>query len=430
MQQFTEDVYEQGWKQQIGVLTQTERGPLLVVDADDETPELQTDAIVRRNYAIGQIARQLVDPDYTVVVPQKVISRERLQAVLAERGVDENRAWVYGSVLPRRLILRSSKVQVHPTLPGDCVPAWFDPAFPVRLAGSALPGYSCFSLEALREAVHLLLKEFAAVRLKDPSGTSGEGQTKIGSEAALDRFLAQRQESWDENDRRYAGNFAAYMRCYGYVVEANLSEAEPWSFTLTRTPGQAFTSFGRTVESPTRLPNGNVFMEYGGTSSLTVFGNSDGFSDKGLPDVMPVEDPLRSGEDQLLVGPDDEIVSVAEKHIGALQSWEADGAVRTRANVDVLKGALVYCDGTRETVVASVEDSGRAGGASPAELLSAVQLSTSTTYNHALHSTRHVFNRQQSAVYKAYFEAMDKGLILWDGHDRDWGDKFVFLCVY
>ncbi|MDQ4075860.1 MAG: DUF3182 family protein [Chloroflexota bacterium] len=410
------------WLQNLNRLAKTDRGDLLFLNLGQERLEILTDSVLKRNYEIARMARELVSPEYTVIMPQSAISTEGLSSERRKRGLHDRAIWVYGSILPRELLRRSTKIQVHPPLPGDDIPEWFDLEFPKRIQDTVLPGYSCFTGEKLTEATLSMLDEFAQVRLKNPRGASGEDQTVVASREALDRFLRQKQVQYESD-----GGFEQFLREYGYVVEANLSDVEAWSFTLTTTPRFNFTSIGRLLEAPARQPDGSVIMEYGGTSSVTIIGGPESFYDMGLPDEVIVDDPLRN---QVVISPDDVVVSVAENHINAMREWEREGIVRTRANIDVLRGTLVYQNGERKRVTASVEDSGRAGGASPAELLSALELISSTDCNYVLHSTRHVFNREQAKVYKEYIDETEEGVIFWNGVDETWGGKYVLFCVF
>ena len=413
------------WRDDLDMLRHTDKGDLLVLGDGGESPEFQTDSIYKRNHGIAQLARAIVDAAYTVLVPQKPMTREELRQVLEKHGLQEARTWIYGSVLPRALLNRSLKIQVHLPLPGDRTPDWFDVRFAEKLDPVTLPGYSCFTTEKLDNASMLLLDEYEDIRLKDPGAASGEEQTVIRHRAGLDRFLDEMGEKYQDQ-----GGFESYLNEFGYVVEANLRELESWSYTLTSTPGHSFTSIGRLVESTVEQPDGSNLIEYGGTSVVTILGRSQRFGEIDLPPQIAIDDPLRVGEDQLSLTVDDAVIRVAERYIEALNDWEQDGIVRTRANVDVLKGTLVHRNGRQEGVVAAVEDSARAGGASPAELLAARHLLASNDCDYVVISSRHVFDADDCAAYRKHVGQSANGLILWDGVDASWGDKYVMFCTF
>src|SRR5690606_6944110 len=249
---------------------------------------------------------------------------------------------------------------------------------------------------------------FETIRLKDPTAASGEDQTVIASREEFDQFLLEKQMAFANR-----GGFARRLAEYGYVVEANLIDVEAWSFTLSTMPDQEFTSIGRMVDATVPQPDGSTMIEYGGTSIMTVRGNSHRLLNLTLPEVIPVDDPLRSGNETLYLQADEQIVRTAEIYIDALRDWEADDIVRTRANVDVLRGTLVHRNGEREEIVAAVEDSGRSGGASAAELMAARKLNESEETNYAVYSTRHVFDPEQCKIYRRHLDNIEDSVIFW-----------------
>lgn len=405
-------------------VVETERGNFLLLDAG-ESPEFETDSLVKRNYGIAELARDVVDPAYTVIVPQKVISHELMSKALETHDLHEDETWIYGCLLPKALLKRSLKIQVHLPPPSEHAPMWFDCAFAHKLQAITLPGFSCFTVRGLLEATLTLLDEFETIRLKDPTAASGEDQTVIASREEFDQFLLEKQMAFANR-----GGFARRLAEYGYVVEANLIDVEAWSFTLSTMPDQEFTSIGRMVDATVPQPDGSTMIEYGGTSIMTVRGNSHRLLNLTLPEVIPVDDPLRSGNETLYLQADEQIVRTAEIYIDALRDWEADDIVRTRANVDVLRGTLVHRNGEREEIVAAVEDSGRSGGASAAELMAARKLNESEETNYAVYSTRHVFDPEQCKIYRRHLDNIEDSVIFWDGVDASWGDKYVMFCSY
>ncbi len=413
------------WRQGVNRLTAPERGGLLILNTGEDSLEHLSNAVLKRNCTAAQMARELVDPDHLVVVPQRPLPRERLARELRERGLDDRDVWVYGLTVPERLKWRALKIQMHPPLPGDDVPAWFDAAFPERIREVALPGYACFTREKLSEAVTTLLDEYVQVRLKDPRGSSGEGQWTVGAPADYAAFVeAMKQRHGSEEA------FDAALRAYGYVVEVDLANVRTWGFTLTETPRRAFASLGRQYRALRRRPNGSAVMEYGGTSAVTVADGRTRIHDADLPARVPVPDPWREAGGPQAIRVDAAVLHAAERYIEAARAWEGEGFVRTRVNVDVLQGMVQRRNGDAERLTGAVEGAGRPGGASPAELLGALDLVASPEGRYAVRSTRHVFRREQAETYRRFFDATGQGTVIWDGVDESWDGKYVMLCVY
>jgi hypothetical protein len=383
--------------------------------------------IEARDRGITELCAQIAPPDHRVVITHSTEPLEDLGAHLTPDGpVDDagRPLWIYGSTLPRELVERSSKVQVHEPLDGDEPPAWFDRRFPGHIRGTTVPGYSCFSPEALVRAVRDLLDTYVGVRLKDPNGNSGVGQSSVHGLDEIDREL----EAVAARVREGCGaDLADYLATHGYVVEAEIADVEAYSVTVTRTPDAHYSSFGRLLEPAVDTEDQGTIHAYGGTSVVVVRGDPEALAD--LPDDgVVVDDPVLDGG-TLRLAPTPGIVHAAQRYIEGIRLWEADGGFETRANVDVVTGTLVKRDGARQHITASVEESGRVGGASPAELLGILALRTDPDLRYAVRSTRHSFDAA-ARTYARHAAGVPGSRVFWDGVDRGWDDKYVFIGAF
>lgn len=395
-----------------------------VLEATD-TKEKLPDSFAERNAQVALMCAEIVPDDCAVVVPQKPITSGALKRNLAELGLTDRKLWVYGASFPDDLFLRSTKAQVHLPVSGDTVPSWYDHGLPAYLQETTVPGYSCFTPDAMEAASGRLLDEFPRIRFKDPNGFSGEDQVIVSSEQEFAEF----EERLDSDLRSRLGfGLKDYLAKYGYVIEANLErEVKAWSLTVTRTPDEIYTSFGRIVESAAELPSGEVFQEYAGTSSVVVRG--DPSSLLRLPEGgLDVYDPVRADE-HIRLTPTPSIVNAALRHAEALHRWEEDGIYRSRTNVDILTGTLVRRDGSEELIAATVEDSARIGGASPAEILGITALRNNPDAPYVVRSTRHSYNHADAAEYAEMVARSADGRTFWHGFDQSKQD-FVYCGVY
>jgi uncharacterized protein DUF3182 len=287
-----------------------------------------------------------------------------------------------------------------------------------------VPGYSCFSPAALVGATRRMLDEYREVRLKDPNGASGVGQTTIGAVEEIDPAL----DAIAAGVRADCGtDLADYLATYGYVVEAEVEDVEAWSVTLTRAPDGHYSSFGRLLELTVDTEVQGAIRNYGGTSVVVVRGDPQALAD--LPaDGVVVDDPVVEGG-TLRLAPSAGIVDAAQRYIEGIRFWEADGAFETRANVDVITGTLVTRDGARQRVTASVEESGRVGGASPAELLAIIALQADPDLPYAVRSTRHSFDSAARA-YAEYAATVPGSRVFWSDVDPGWDDRYVFIGAF
>ncbi|NMO92928.1 DUF3182 family protein [Actinomycetospora sp. TBRC 11914] len=383
--------------------------------------------IEARDRGITELCAQIAPAGHRVVITHTTEPVEDLGARLTPDGpVDDGGRplWIYGSTLPRELIERSSKVQVHEPLPDDEAPAWFDRRFPRHIRGTTVPGYSCFSRDAVVRAVHDLLETYVGVRLKDPNGNSGVGQSSLHAVEEIDRELGAVADRVREGS---GSGLAEYLATYGYVVEAEVADVEAYSVTVTRTPEEHYSSFGRLLEPTVATEDLGVINAYGGTSVVVVRGEPEALAQ--LPeDGVVVDDPVLAGG-TLRLSPTPGIVHAAQRYIEGIRLWEADGGFETRANVDVITGTLVKRSGARQHITASVEESGRVGGASPAELLGILALQADPDLPYAVRSTRHSFD-DAARTYARHASTVPGSRVFWDGVDEGWDGKYVFIGAF
>jgi hypothetical protein len=377
-----------------------------------------------RDHGIAALCEAIAPADHRVLITHTAVPVEDLGARLTPEGPvdgDGTPLWIYGSTLPRDLLERYTKVQVHEPFADDA-PAWFDRRFPRYIRDSTLPGYSCFSPASLVGATRRLLDEYREVRLKDPNGNSGVGQWTVSTVEEIEPTLAAVASDVGAGDE---AGLAEYLAEHGYVVEAQVEDVEAWSVTLTRTPGGHFSSFGRLLEPTVDTADRGTLHVYGGTTAVVVRGEPSALAD--LPDGGVVaHDPVL---DDIRLTPSAPVVHAAQRYIEGLRLWEADGAFETRANVDVITGTVVRRDGAREEIAACVEESGRVGGASPAELLGIIDLQADPDLPYAVRCTRHSFDAA-AHTYADHVATVSGSRVFWVGVDHGWDDKYVFLGAF
>lgn len=382
--------------------------------------------IEARDRGLVELCEEIAPDGYRVVIAHEAIATEDLCEVRPGSGpvdTDGTPLWIYGSTLPRALLERTSKVQVHEPFDGAEVPDWFDLEFPRYLRGTTVPGYSCFSVDSLADATRTLLEEFVTVRLKDPNGASGVGQWTVGSAEELEAVLT---EVADEVGTGCAVQLAEYLAHYGYVVEAHVDDIEAWSVTATSTPDGCYSSVGRILETTVQLEARGTVPNYGGTSVVVVRGDPEALEQLPAAGVV-VDDPVR--HDRIRLAPPPGVIRAAQRFIEGMRGWEADGVIETRANVDVITGTLVRRDGSRQEIAASVEESGRVGGASSAELLGIRALRADATLSHSVHSSRHSFD-SDAVAYARHSATVPDSRVFWDGVDENWDGKYVFIGAF
>lgn len=383
--------------------------------------------IEARDKGIVDLCEAIAPEGYRVVIPPTATAIEDLGAHLTDGGdpVDDDGTplWIYGSTLPRALIDRYTKVQVHEPFDDAEVPAWFDHRFPEYVRTATLPGYSCFSPGSLAAAAEHMLGEHVRVRLKDPNGASGVGQSTIGTVGEIAPTL---DAIASDVTASHAVDLAGYLARYGYVVEAEIDDVEAWSVTLTRTPDGHYSSFGRLRETTVDTADRGVIQNYGGTSLVVVRGDPEALTCVPAGGAV-VYDPAI--DEDIRLAPSPGVIEAAQCYIEGMRLWEAEGALTTRANVDVVTGRIAGRDGSHREIAAAVEDSGRVGGASPAELLGIEALRADPTLSYVVRSSRHGFD-DVARTYARYAATVPGSRTFWNGADPAWDDKYVFIGAF
>lgn len=234
----------------------------------------------------------------------------------------------FGGLVPHPFV--ATKVITHGLWrPGAAAPEGWSDAFPQRVAGSVLPGFSTFAREDAR-AAGLALLAGGAVRLKLACGIGGTGQWVLRDAAALQARL----DALDD---------AVIAR--GVVLERNL-EREVRTFSVGR------------------LRLGTLVASYAGTQRNTldrhgqeVYGGST--ITMALGDLERLQQLAADAGDDALA----QAVALARTyHQAACDCFE--GFLASRANYDVVQG--LAGDGT--PLAGVLEQSWRIGGASGAEV--------------------------------------------------------------
>jgi hypothetical protein len=136
-------------------------------------------------------------------VPDDVLLREEASE-LGIRGPGD----FYGGVVPHPFV--KTKAIRHQLVEGDARrPQGWSAAFAEKVRDVTLPGYTVFNADDARLAARRMLDR-GPVRVKQPLGASGRGQTLVTAVDQLERFL----EQFDADE----------MATYGLVLEENLRE--------------------------------------------------------------------------------------------------------------------------------------------------------------------------------------------------------------
>jgi hypothetical protein len=297
------------------------------------------------------------------VVPRATLDDAAAVERLGIRGEHD----LFGGVVPHSFV--ASKLISHPLLHAHAAaPSGWSQAFGERVRDVVLPGYSAFSLADALAAGRALLAE-GAVRIKDPGGIGGSGQSVASSAAELGQTLA------DIGDAR--------LRREGVVLERNLGRV------ITRSVGQV--KLGHQVASYCgiqHLTKNNVGVEvYGGSDLLVANGDFEAL--------------LALGHDAAVHA---SIAQACSYHRAALDCYA--GMLVTRANYDIAEGE----DEAGRFYSGVLEQSWRIGGATGAELaaLQAFQADPSLASIRA--STREIYGEQVNIPAGAvvYFHGNDR----------------------
>jgi hypothetical protein len=205
-------------------------------------------------------------------------------------------------------------------------PEGWSSTFGDRVRHVVLPGCTVFSVRDARIAAERMLAR-GTIRVKEPLGASGKGQTLVTTVKELDAFLEK--FSPDEMDT------------YGLVLEENLREVTTLSVGHIATGGLTITYHGTQ-----RITRDNQAQSvYGGSNLVCVRGGWEAL------DALATAPELRTGVTQSKLY--DEAMS------------EYPGFMASRRNYDVGQG--IDAEGQRRSGL--FESSWRVGGATSAELV-------------------------------------------------------------
>jgi hypothetical protein len=134
----------------------------------------------------------------------------------------------FGGIVPHSFVKTKSITHRLITSDADRPPGW-SPAFAQRVREVVLPGYSVFSARDARIATARMLIR-GAIRVKEPLGDGGRGQTLITTVGELDKLL----ERFPPNE----------ISAYGLVLETNLRRVTTLSVGQVTIDGFTITYHG------------------------------------------------------------------------------------------------------------------------------------------------------------------------------------------
>ncbi len=234
-------------------------------------------------------------------------------------------AGLFGAIVPYPFV--KTKAITHRLVNGRADrPEGWSSGFAQRVRRAALPGFTAFSAHDARLAAAAGLQAHGAIRLKDPLGDGGHGQTVITSPNALNEML----ENYPEEK----------LATHGLVLEMNLRRA------VTLSVGQ--------------ITVGDLVIAYHGTQRTVT--NNHGRSVYGGSRLVCVRGGWEALED-LPISPETRL-AIAQARSYDQAAAEYPGFLATRRNYDVGQG--IDEEGRWRSGV--FEASWRSGGASTAEL--------------------------------------------------------------
>lgn len=231
---------------------------------------------------------------------------------------------LYGAVVPYPFV--KTKAITHCLIDRHAArPQGWSLAFANSIQDTVLPGYTAFSADDAKLAAKRLLA-LGPVRLKEPLGDGGHGQTVIRSINQLEAYL---ENSAAEN-----------LPSHGLVLEADLRRAKTRSVGCTLIGNRSIAYHG-TQRSVT---NNHGLLVYGGSHLLCVRGGWSAL------ESLPMEPEAR--------------LAVNQARIYDRNATKYQGFLASRRNYDVGQGT----DGRGQWRSGVFEASWRSGGASTAEL--------------------------------------------------------------
>ena len=296
------------------------------VTADDGHELWTLDAVARWLASIkGYRFAGAYDPSLAYAGHVYFVPRDTLVLSDASRLPINGEADLFGGVVRHPFI--ATKTITHPLVSaGACAPQGWSERFPEQVAKDVLLGYSAFSADDARRAGKRLLA-IGPVRLKLASSSGGTGQTTAVTTAELDAALNE----LDPHD----------IARHGLVVEQDLSDVTTYSVGQVRTEKLCMSYYG----TQRLTANNSGDQVYGGSDLVVVKGAFDALLErKHAPEIA------------LAIGQ-------AMRYDAAVRA-EFPGFFASRCNYDIAQG--IDAAGQRRSGV--LEQSWRAGGATPAEL--------------------------------------------------------------
>lgn len=263
-------------------------------------------------------------------VPDDVLLREEASE-LGIRGPGD----FYGGVVPHPFV--KTKAITHQLVEGDARrPQGWSAAFAEKVRDVTLPGYTVFNADDARLAARRMLDR-GPVRVKQPLGASGRGQTLVTAVDQLERFL----EQFDADE----------MATYGLVLEENLREVRTLSVGHIALDSLTIAYYG----TQRRVQDNDGRAIYGGSDLVCLRGGWEALK-------------------ALALTPESR-AAVAQAKFYDQSMSEYPGFMASRRNYDVAQG--IDSDGRRRSGV--LESSWRAGGASSAELAALAEFAQNPT---------------------------------------------------
>lgn len=307
------------------------------------------------------------DPSASYEQPLYFVPSDTLVSVDFARGLGiSTEQDLFGGVVPQAFI--ATKTITHALFDEQAAaPQGWSADFARRTQEVVLPGYSAFSRQDAQRAGMQLLQQ-GAVRLKQPEGIGGLGQTVAHSVAELEAQL----------EAIGSGQLAQE----GIVLELNLSAIETFSVGQVRIGDMVATYCG----TQDLTPNNQGIVVYGGSRLMIVRGGFDALLRLELPEAMKTA------------------VSQARAYHGAaLTSYP--GMFASRCNYDVARGE----DGQGRVYSGVLEQSWRIGGASGAEIAALEAFQADAALNAVAASTTEIYGRAPRipAGAQVYFQGED-----------------------
>lgn len=274
---------------------------------------------------------------------------------------------MFGGLVPFSFV--ATKVLTHPLpQPHSVAPPGWSSAFAHRAGEAVLPGYSAFSIDDARSAAHELLRT-GPVRLKDPGGVGGLGQSVVADTAQLEKAL----EAVDRDK---------LMR-EGLVLEKNLADVTTYSVGQVLVAGLLATYYG--IQRLTRNHCGQ--QVYGGSDLVVARGDFDALL------AHEIDDGLRTA-----------IAQARRYHAAAMDCYP--GMFASRCNYDIARGRDeqgVWHSGV-------LEQSWRIGGASGAEIAALEAFHTDPGLKIVTASTVEIYEEKPPLPADAwvYFQGVDQ----------------------